>query len=72
LPPRYAEVFLGGCADALTHMAPIRMTGEAVRNDGLVEQYRAGFIPIAVKPRALTWLAFGAFNSRVVAPAIAG
>jgi hypothetical protein len=71
LPPRYAEVFLGGCADARAQMAPMRVAGEIAGRDGLIEQYRAAFIPVTVKPRALTSLAFGAFNSRVVAPALA-
>lgn len=68
LPPRYGDVFLRGCADVRREMAPVRIEGEVERNDGRIEQYRAGFIPVGVKPQALTWLAFGAFNSRVVEP----
>jgi hypothetical protein len=71
LPARYGEVFLDGCAKAQEEMAPVRAEGEVERHDGRIELYRAGFIPVAVKPRALTWFAFGAVNSRVVEPAIA-
>lgn len=69
LPPRYGDVFLRGCAEVRQEMEPVRLAGEVARNDGRVEQYRAGFVPLAVKPQATTWLAFGAFNSRLVAPA---
>ena len=68
LPLRYGDVFLRGCAEVRQEMAPVRLAGEVARKDGQVEQYRAGFVPLAVKPQAMTWLAFGAFNSRVVAP----
>jgi hypothetical protein len=69
LPPRYGEIFLRGCAEAQTEMAPVRLEGEVELNEGRAEQYRAVFIPVGVKPQALTWLAFGAFNSRIVEPA---
>jgi hypothetical protein len=71
LPARYGEVFLDGCAKAQAEMAPVRTEGEVERNDGRIELYRAGFIPVAVKPRALTCFAFGAFNSRIFEPAVA-
>jgi hypothetical protein len=71
LPPRFGEVFLDGCARAQAAEGPVRVEGEVERNDGRIEMYRAGFIPVAVKPRALTWLAFGAFSSRIVEPAMA-
>ena len=71
LPPRFSEMFLQGCAEAPLQMAPVRLEGEVERPDDRVEQYRAVFIPVGVKPNALTHLAFGAFNSRVVEPAMA-
>ena len=66
LPRRYADAFLRGCAEAQREMAPVRIEGEAERYDGRVEQYRAVFIPVGVKPNSLTCFAFGAFNSRIV------
>ena len=39
--------------------------------DERIEQYRAVFIPVKVRPNSLTRFAFGAFNSRVVEPALA-
>ena len=71
LPSRYGEVFLGGCAEIRKEMAPVRLDGEVERSDGKVELYRAGFIPVAVKPQALTWFAFGAFNCRLAEPTLA-
>ena len=68
LPRRYAEVFLRGCTEAQKEMAPVRLEGEAERYDGRIEQYRAVFIPVGVKPHSLTCFAFGAFNSRIVDP----
>lgn len=66
LPRRYAEVFLRGCSEAQKEMAPVRLEGETERYDGRVEQYRAVFIPVGIKPNSLTCFAFGAFNSRIV------
>ena len=66
LPPRYGNLFLQGCAEARRGMAAVRLEGEVVRDDGRIEQYRAGFVPVSVKPQALTWLSFGAFNNRIV------
>ena len=40
-------------------------------SDDRVEQYRAVFIPVGVKPNSLTHFAFGAFNSRVIERPIA-
>lgn len=71
LPRRYSEIFLHGCTQAQKEMAPVRLEGEVDRYDNRVEQYRAVFIPVGVKPNSLTCFAFGAFNSRVVEPAIA-
>lgn len=71
LPWRFSEVFLHGCAEAPLQMAPVRLEGEIERDDDRVEQYRAVFIPVGVKPNSLTHFAFGAFNSRVVVPAMA-
>ena len=68
LPRRYAELFLRGCTEAQQEMAPVRLEGEIERADGRIEQYRAIFIPVGVKPNSLTCFAFGAFNSRVLAP----
>ena len=66
LPPRWADLFLRGCSDARSEMAPVRLEGEIDRLDGRVEQYRSIFVPVGVRPKALTWFAFGAFNCRVV------
>ena len=71
LPRRFSEVFLHGCSEAPLQMGPVRLEGEIERNDDRVEQYRAVFIPVGVKPNSLTHLAFGSFNSRVVEPAMA-
>src|SRR5215212_4049828 len=66
LPQRYSDVFLRGCAEAQAEMAPARLEGEVERADGRVEQYRAVFIPVGVKPNSLTCFAFGAFNCLVL------
>ena len=66
LPRRYADVFLRGCSEAQRDMAPVRLEGETERYDGRIEQYRAVFIPVGIKPNSLTCFAFGAFNSRIV------
>jgi len=66
LPRRYADVFLRGCGEAHRDMAPVRLEGETERYDGRIEQYRAVFIPVGIKPNSLTCFAFGAFNSRIV------
>jgi hypothetical protein len=67
LPRRYADLFLRACADAQKALAAVRLEGEIERTDGRIEQYRAVFIPVGVKPNSLTCLAFGAFSSRVIA-----
>lgn len=72
LPRRYADVFVRGCTEAQKEMAPVRLEGEVERYDNRVEQYRAVFIPVGVKPNSLTCFAFGAFNSRIVEPGITG
>ena len=59
---------LRGCSDAQSEMGPVRLEGEVERHDGRIEQYRALFIPVGVKPNSLTCFAFGAFNSRVLPP----
>jgi len=71
LPRRFSEVFLRGCAEAPTQMSPVRVEGEIARDDQRVEQYRAVFIPVPVRPNSLTHLAFGAFSSRIVEPGMA-
>ena len=71
LPARFCEVFVQGCTEARMQKAPVRLEGEFERRGDRVEQYRAVFIPVAVKPNSLTHLAFGAFSSRVVEPAMA-
>jgi hypothetical protein len=68
LPRRYGELFLRGCTEAQQEKAPVRLEGEIERADGRIEQYRAIFIPVGVKPNSLTSFAFGAFNSRVLEP----
>jgi hypothetical protein len=71
VPPRYGSLFRQGCTEVRRDGAPVRLEGEVARDDGRVEQYRAGFIPVGVKPQALTWLAFGAFNSRTFGEGLA-
>ena len=66
LPPRYIEIFLQACAEATKQMAPLRREGEFERADGRLEQYRAAFIPVRVKPNSLTALALGAFSNRIL------
>jgi len=68
LPRRYVDLFLRGCAEAQQEKGAVRLEGEIERADGRIEQYRAIFIPVGVKPNSLTCFAFGAFNSRVIAP----
>jgi hypothetical protein len=68
LPRRYGDIFLRGCTAAQKEMAPVRLEGDIERLDGRIDQYRAVFIPVGVKPNSLTFFAFGAFNSRIVEP----
>ena len=68
IPRRYTDLFLHGCADALREVAPVEFAGAVERADGRIEQYRAVFVPIGVKPNGLTWFAFGAFSSRTLEP----
>jgi hypothetical protein len=68
LPRRYTQVFLRGCSEAHSTMAAVRLEGEVERYDNRVEQYRAVFVPVGVKPNALTCFAFGAFSNRVIDP----
>jgi hypothetical protein len=68
LPRRHVDLFLRGCAEAQQTLAPVRLEGEIERADGRIEQYRAIFIPVGVKPNSLTCFAFGAFNNRIIAP----
>jgi hypothetical protein len=66
LPRHLSGVFMQGCDDAHHQRKPVRLEGDVERLDGRIELYRAAFIPVGVKENALTHLAFGAFNSRVV------
>jgi hypothetical protein len=68
LPRRHVEMFLRGCTEAQQEMAPVRIECELERADGRIEQYRAIFIPVGVKPNSLTCFAFGAFNNRLIEP----
>src|SRR5216684_1896677 len=68
LPRRHVDLFQRGCAEAQQTMAPVRLEGEIERAGGRIEQYRAIFIPVGVKPNALTCFAFGAFNNRIIEP----
>ena len=68
LPLRHVDSFMRGCAEAHKTMQPVRLEGEIERADGRLEQYRCVFIPVRVKPDALTCLAFGAFSNRLVEP----
>jgi len=66
LPRRHVDLFLRGCSEAQQQMAAARLEGEIERADGRIEQYRAIFIPVGVKPNSLTCFAFGAFNNRII------
>jgi hypothetical protein len=67
LPSRYGPIFLDGCRQAQQEWAPVRLEGEiGPAADGRMEQYRVVFIPIGVRPNALTCFAFGAFTSRFI------
>jgi hypothetical protein len=68
LPARYGQVFLQGCEQAQKEWVLVRLEGEVSRDDGRIEQYRIVFIPVGVRPKALTCFAFGAFSCRVVEP----
>jgi len=68
LPQRYGEVFIEGCTRAQQEWAPVRLEGDIPRDDGRIEQYRVVFIPVGVRPNALTCFAFGALSSRVLDP----
>jgi len=68
LPRRYVDVFLDGCTQAQKEWAPVRLEGDMPLSDGRVEQYRVVFIPVGVRPNALTCFAFGAFSSRIIDP----
>jgi len=71
LPRRFSEMFLRGCVEAPKQGSPVRLEGEIERAGQRVEQYRAVFIPVKLRPGARTHFAFGAFNSRIVEPAMA-
>jgi hypothetical protein len=66
LPRHLSNVFMQGCGDAHLQRQTVRIEGEVPRLDGRMELYRAAFIPVGVKERSLTHLAFGAFNSRLI------
>jgi len=66
LPPRYVPVFTKGCVEVMMRRAPVRMQGAVDREDGQQELYRAAFIPLSIKSDWKQWLAFGAFNCRLV------
>jgi hypothetical protein len=66
LPHRYGEVFLEGCKRAQQEWEPVRLEGEIERTDGRMEQYRVVFIPIGIRPNALTCFAFGALTNRIL------
>lgn len=68
LPRRFSDMFLRGCRE---QTGPVRLEGEVERDGERVEQYRAVFIPVKVRPGARTHFAFGAFSSRVVELALA-
>ncbi|MGE5271200.1 MAG: hypothetical protein ACM3JG_16185 [Thiohalocapsa sp.] len=71
LPPRFAEIFMQACRETPLRDEPLRLEGEIERDAGRVEQYRAVFIPVKVRPGSRTHFAFGAFNGRIVEPALA-
>jgi hypothetical protein len=71
LPRRFSEVFLRGCSEAEQQGVPVHLEGEIERDGERVEQYRAVFIPVKVRPGSRTHFAFGAFNSRIVEPPLA-
>jgi hypothetical protein len=65
LPPRYRDLFVEGCTEALAQPEPARYSGAAIRRDGKIELYRAAFMPLQGS-KSTRPLIFGSFNCRVV------
>jgi hypothetical protein len=63
---RHLDLCLSGCDEVQRKRAPVPLEGEIKLAGGQIEQYRAMFIPVGVKPNPLTCFALGSFNSRVV------
>jgi hypothetical protein len=64
LTGRYLPLFTEGCRDAITQVAPVRLSG-AVVDYGQIELYRAAFMPLAMRQHSLMRLVFGSFNRRI-------
>jgi hypothetical protein len=65
LPRRYRHLFTEGCSEAIARAEPVRMSGAVAQDYGVVELYRAAFLPLAAVPNAATQLIFGTFNRRL-------
>ena len=63
LPGRYQPMFAEGYSAAIVRGEPARFSG-AVMHYGMVELYRAAFMPLKLKPQAAVQLVFGSFNFR--------
>jgi len=63
LPGRYLPLFAEGYSEAVARAEPARFSG-AVMHYGMIELYRAAFMPLKLKPHASVQLVFGSFNFR--------
>src|SRR5262249_7529577 len=67
IPSRYRSLFLGGCDDAISDAAPVRLSGEMAVLGGS-EFYRACFMPLKMKLDTMRAI-YGSFNFRLYTPA---
>ena len=63
IPSRYRSIFLGGCKDAISDVAPVRFSGEMAVLGGF-EFFRACFVPLKMKAEA-TQVLYGSFSFRL-------
>ena len=63
LPGRYLSLFAEGYVEAFAGGKPARFSG-AVMHYGMIELYRAAFMPLRLQPKAGVQLIFGSFDYR--------
>jgi hypothetical protein len=63
IPNRYRSLFMGGCKDAISEVAPVRFSGEMAGLGGS-EFYRACFMPLKMRVDTMQAL-YGSFNFRL-------
>lgn len=63
IPSRYRSLFLGGCQDAISEAAPVRLSGEMAGLGGS-EFYRACFMPFKMRVDTMRAI-YGSFNFRL-------